>query len=230
MLIRTSAARLSAVLPTGRAACSAFRCWVTIVSPSDWLPDGRLIYAAFNSSGRSNPYIKSLASDAPPLALGSDKVSEYGVDVSPDGRWMAFQADPTRRMEVYLRRVDDRTGASTIGVSTEGGTTPRWRSDGRELLYLADSGKLMSVTMKGLDPPQPGPPTPMFDPRLEPGTDRQYNLSRRQETDRQPHARPQPGFDQRLDQLAGTPEPRSVGQVREEPLLHRDATSPRQVT
>ncbi|MEO5762336.1 MAG: protein kinase [Vicinamibacteria bacterium] len=149
----------------------------TFVSPSAWLPDGRLIYTAFNGSGRSNPYIKLLAADAAPLALGSDKVSEYGVDASPDGRWMAFQADPTRRMEVYLRRVDDQTGSSTIRVSTEGGTAPRWRRDGRELLYLADSGKLMSVTMKGLDPPQPGPPTPMFDPQLEPGTDRQYDLS-----------------------------------------------------
>ena len=80
-------------------------------------------------------------------------------------------------MEVYLRRLDDTTGTSTLRISMEGGTAPRFRRDGREIFYLAASGKLMSVPMKSMNPPEPGTPTPLFDGRLEPGTDRQYDVS-----------------------------------------------------
>ena len=62
-------------------------------------------------------------------------------------------------------------------MTLSAGTTPRWRRDGRELFYLADSGKLMAVPMKSLDPPQPGTPAPLFEAHLEPGTDRQYDVS-----------------------------------------------------
>jgi len=44
-------------------------------------------------------------------------------------------------------------------VSNHGGTSPRWRYDGKELYYLAADGQLMAVTVKGnargldFDPP-----------------------------------------------------------------------------
>ena len=34
-------------------------------------------------------------------------------------------------------------------VSTDGGTTPRWRGDGRELFYWGLDGRMMSVAVNG---------------------------------------------------------------------------------
>ena len=33
-------------------------------------------------------------------------------------------------------------------VSTNGGSTPRWRRDGKELFYLASDSRIMSVDVK----------------------------------------------------------------------------------
>ena len=57
---------------------------------------------------------------------------ETGPRISPDGRWIAFQSDENGRNEVYVQPLPG-PGARRQ-VSTEGGTAPRWRSDGRELL------------------------------------------------------------------------------------------------
>ena len=37
------------------------------------------------------------------------------------------------------------------GISTAGGRLPRWRSDGKELFYLAADGKLMAVPIHADD-------------------------------------------------------------------------------
>jgi hypothetical protein len=53
--------------------------------------------------------------------------------------------------EVYVREfaTDFSSGSAGTGgsvlVSRGGGTEPRWRRDGRELFYLAPSGKMMAV-------------------------------------------------------------------------------------
>jgi Tol biopolymer transport system component len=54
---------------------------------------------------------------------------------SPDGRWVAHTSSSTGLDEVYVRPFDREGGA--IQVSRQGGREPLWRSDGRELFYLA---------------------------------------------------------------------------------------------
>jgi hypothetical protein len=52
-------------------------------------------------------------------------------------------------------------------ISSEGGIQPRWRKDGKEILYLAANGKLMSVAVKGTgDAFEPGPPVPLFQTQM----------------------------------------------------------------
>ena len=47
-------------------------------------------------------------------------------------------------------------------MSTNGGTQPRWRKDGRELFYLSLDGKLMAVPLQ-LEPTlEPGVPKMLF--------------------------------------------------------------------
>jgi hypothetical protein len=56
------------------------------------------------------------------------------------------------REEVFIRPLPSELGgppgARKVRVSTAGGSSPRWRSDGRELFYLASDYQLMAVPIE----------------------------------------------------------------------------------
>jgi len=146
--------------------------------PSVWRANGNeLVYSAFGQNGKGVLWSCSVEPDAKPRRLSPERTYEWAADLSPDGRWLAFQSDVSRRSEIYLRRMDDAAGATTVRISTDGGVTPRWRSDGKELLYLDEAGRIVSVPIRSLDPLQLGAPEPLFDARLEPGADSQFDVT-----------------------------------------------------
>lgn len=59
---------------------------------------------------------------------------EYSPRISPDGRWIAFHSNESGRNEVYVRPFPD-VDQGRWQVSTEGGSDPRWASNGRELFF-----------------------------------------------------------------------------------------------
>jgi hypothetical protein len=67
--------------------------------------------------------------------------SEGAVRFSPNGRFIAYTSDKSGRNEIYVAAYPP--GGGEWPVSTDGGTAPRWRADGRELFYR--SGKRMVV-------------------------------------------------------------------------------------
>jgi serine/threonine-protein kinase len=64
--------------------------------------------------------------------------------VSPDGRWLAYEANDSGRYEIYVRPFPD-VNSGHWQVSTEGGTRPLWAPSGQELFYLSPTGALMRV-------------------------------------------------------------------------------------
>lgn len=82
-----------------------------------------------------------------PMSGGEPRVllSQDGLDEphrSPDGKWLAFSAEESGRLEVYVERLDTMERSR---VSTEGGGMPRWRGDGTELFFLSGDGTPMVV-------------------------------------------------------------------------------------
>ena len=69
--------------------------------------------------------------------------NELNADVSPDGRWIAYQSDESGRHEVYVRPFPNAAGGRWH-VSVNGGTRPLWSRDGRELFFL-DPDRRMTV-------------------------------------------------------------------------------------
>jgi eukaryotic-like serine/threonine-protein kinase len=69
---------------------------------------------------------------------------ERNGEVSPDGRWLAYEANDSGRFEIYVRPFPD-VSSGHWQVSTEGGTRPLWARDGHELFFLAPTGALMRV-------------------------------------------------------------------------------------
>jgi len=71
--------------------------------------------------------------------------------LSPDGRWLAFTSDESGRPEVYVRAFD--SSGDKWRISSEGGSAPAWRGDGKELFYQSADGGLMAsllTTAEGL--------------------------------------------------------------------------------
>jgi serine/threonine-protein kinase len=79
-------------------------------------------------------------------ALIDSRFDEWNADVSPDGRFIAYQSDDSGRMEVYVQPYP-RLGDGRWQISLTGGSQPQWTRGGRELLYLDDGGRLSSVTV-----------------------------------------------------------------------------------
>ena len=65
---------------------------------------------------------------------------------SSDGKWVAYVSNESGRDEVYVQSFPASGGKWQ--VSTNGGFTPRWRGDGKELFYIAPDRKIMSVEVK----------------------------------------------------------------------------------
>jgi len=69
---------------------------------------------------------------------------ERNGDISPDGRWLAYEANDSGQFEIYVRPYPDVNGGRWQ-VSTGGGTRPLWARNGQELFYVSPTGALMRV-------------------------------------------------------------------------------------
>ena len=83
------------------------------------------------------------AGEVPRPILATEFV-ERNADISPDGRWLAYESNASGRFEVHVRPFPDVQGGLQQ-ISTDGGVQPRWSRDGDELFYLAPDGYLMAV-------------------------------------------------------------------------------------
>ena len=133
------------------------------VNASDWSRDGRFVLFQFgNDLGLLQDPIRNSRS-AVPLSH-SNETSVGFPTFSPDGRWIAYGSG-----DVYLRAFDPdapRRPVADIAVSTNGGSFPRWRGDGKELFYQAGR-QIVSVTVD-TSVPKLGKPQTLFE--LPPGS------------------------------------------------------------
>ena len=72
---------------------------------------------------------------------------ETNAEISPDGRWMAYQSNETGEDQVYVRPFP-AIDSGRWQVSTGGGTRPAWAKDGRELFYLDPAVRLMATPVQ----------------------------------------------------------------------------------
>lgn len=63
---------------------------------------------------------------------------------SPDGRWLAYEANDSGQLEIYVRPHPE-VNSGHWQVSTGGGTRPLWSRSGQELFYVSPAGAIMRV-------------------------------------------------------------------------------------
>jgi Tol biopolymer transport system component len=75
---------------------------------------------------------------------GDSRFSEEHAEISPDGRWSAFDSNESGRREVYVQPLPDGPKRQ---VSISGGRMPVWNRNGSELFYAAPAGSLKSAVL-----------------------------------------------------------------------------------
>ena len=137
--------------------------------PTSWSADGRfLLYSANDPRSKSDLWVLPVQGEGKPVPLVATSFNEDWGRFSPDSRWIAYQSDESGKNEVYLQQFDPSgpKGASLVGgrvlVSKDGGTLPRWRSDGRELFYQSPDRKIMAVEVTTKPTFHAGVPQPLF--------------------------------------------------------------------
>jgi len=117
------------------------------IGPLDWSNDGRfLLYGAESPTTGQDLWARPMAGDATPVPVASSRFNERQGQFSPDGRWVAYTSDESGRSEIFVQPFPG-PGTKTQ-VSTAGGARVRWRSDGKELFYVALDAQLMAVPMQ----------------------------------------------------------------------------------
>jgi Tol biopolymer transport system component len=145
--------------------------------PDSWSPDGRFIFF-YSARNKGDLMVLPLTGDQKPFSFLSTPFDEQEGVFSPDGRWAAYQSDESGRFEIYVRPFPGPGGQWQI--SQAGGTSPRWRADGKELYFLAPDGTLMAVsaTVQGATL-TPGTPEALFQTHVTRGNNRQqYDVAR----------------------------------------------------
>ena len=124
--------------------------WETLLSNGGWnypgafTPDGRyLIYREQDPPSREDSkteiMVLPLEGDRTPyrfLELPTSR--EEAPAMSPDGRWLAYGSNLSGQYEVYVNGFPDPGRRRKI--SLDGGHSPVWSRDGRELFYLVGNG------------------------------------------------------------------------------------------
>lgn len=134
-------------------------------------PDMQLPTAITNDNARLIFHNFGRSLQALRLATGETEVlvdtptDERNGDLSPDGRWLAYEGESLSRpgeLDIYVRPFPD-LGRGPWQVSTSGGTYPLWARSGRELFYVKYDGTIVAVPVEASGGTwKAGAPTTLF--------------------------------------------------------------------
>jgi hypothetical protein len=143
------------------------------IAVDDWTADGQMLVArTFGQAVFAVP----MHGDPMPRLLTDTPYVEDQIEVSADGRLVAFNSDESGRWEVYIATFPAFTQKRQ--VSNAGGMQPRWRRDGKELFYLAADGTMMAAPVLLTGQPTSGLPLRLFQTHLSPSPNvPQYDVS-----------------------------------------------------
>jgi Tol biopolymer transport system component len=133
--------------------------------PRDASLDGQYLMTQTSADSRTGADIWVLPLlGSKPFPYLQTAFQEMRPRLSPDGHWLAYQSNESKRPEIY---VDSFPHPSTKWpISTTGGQSPVWSRDGHKLFYCSLGNKIMAVSMTpGAQNPF-GVPEELFEVRL----------------------------------------------------------------
>jgi Tol biopolymer transport system component len=117
---------------------------------TDWSRDGARLLVSSLPRAIDNSDLLILDPQHPgktePFLQTPGPIFEAMGRFSPDGRWVAYQSNESKRNEVYVQSYPPSGGRWQI--STMGGNAPIWRGDGREIFYAGPDDTLYAVSVE----------------------------------------------------------------------------------
>jgi Tol biopolymer transport system component len=130
----------------------------------------KAIPTSFSPDGSRLLFWGNTTSDMHSLDITSKKIAplletpfnERNPELSPDGRWLAYESNESGRFEIHVRPFTD-LNKGKWQVSMGGGVQPLWSRNGRELFFRSPSGAVMRVVIDARTSFSPTEPTRLFD-------------------------------------------------------------------
>jgi serine/threonine-protein kinase len=131
------------------------------VFPESWSGDGQTLSVTLFTPGKGTDVGLYSVREKRLTPIVESRFDEIGGQLSPDGRWLAYVSNESGREQVYVRAVEGSGGK--LAVSSDGGASVRWTSNGRELVYANEKG-VMAVSFTPGPQPSLGKPGVLFGP------------------------------------------------------------------
>jgi dipeptidyl aminopeptidase/acylaminoacyl peptidase len=133
--------------------------------PHSWSRDN-LVYSQAGADKKRHLWI--LPMGGKPSQLGDTAFNEIEGQISPDGKWIAYQSNEAGAFEVYVQPFP--AGGGKIRISTHGASYPRWAPNGKELFYWENFPEAQAIAVPIQTAPafHAGIPEPLF--KLQQGT------------------------------------------------------------
>jgi Tol biopolymer transport system component len=126
-------------------------------APDSWSPDEKYLLL---ESRPGQMILFALDGSQKAIPVGSRNGRSGQGRISPDGKFIAFTSNESGRSEIWIQAMPP--GTLQKRVSINGGQSPRWRGDGKELFFVSPDGEMMAVDIT-LDPiNSPGVPHQLF--------------------------------------------------------------------
>ena len=117
------------------------------IMPTSWSRDGRYLFFMNFPHGMPELWVYDFA-EIKARALGIAPGAE--VNISPDGKWLAYTVGSAGAVPVTYAQPFPGPGPR-VQVSAGSGTQPQWGPDGKELFYIGDDKSLMVVSVATKD-------------------------------------------------------------------------------
>jgi len=112
----------------------------------DWSPDSKFVLHSYSGATTSwDLWWHSVGENASPNRFIDSSSHEIMGRFSPDGKWIAYVSDETQRNEVWVARFPG--GGNKTQISRNGGISPRWRQDMKEIFCVDREGYLTAIPL-----------------------------------------------------------------------------------
>jgi serine/threonine-protein kinase len=125
----------------GAAAAERLTDSPNIQVPNAVSPNGtELVFGEGTQIGGSDLWRLPLQGEPRARRLVQTEFTERNADISPNGRWLAYQSNDTGQFEIYVRPFPN-VNADRQRVSTGGGIAPVFARNGREIFFMTLRGE-----------------------------------------------------------------------------------------
>jgi Tol biopolymer transport system component len=137
--------------------------------PEDWSRDGNFLLFMNILSGYASSYdllaLPLKGDNRNPIPIARSSAQEKNGRFSPNGQWIAYQSDELgKRNEVFLQPFPEQT-SERRRASIDGGSSPEWGPEGKELYFLSPDNHLRAATVTYSEngrSVEVGKPAPLF--------------------------------------------------------------------